>query len=259
MRNIFVKWLIFITACFGGLAGCAGDTPNEPELTVSVAASVYDAMNEIKSVYEQRTGVTIHLNVGSSGSLRKQIERGAPVDMFVSASELQMEQLVSQEMISEDNAIPLLTNTLVLITPTGVGLDVRAFDDLTANEVGRIAIAFPEFVPAGKYAQQTLRHLDLWDLLEDKYVFGQDVRQVLSYVESGNVEAGIVYKSDAEQSEKIKIAAEADPAGHEPIVYPVGIVASSDQIDESKAFMNYLQTAEAKAIFMQYGFTPWEK
>lgn len=258
MRVKIVKWLLFIIITLW-MSGCVGTSSSESELTVSVAASVYDAMNDIKSVYEQKTDMTIRLNVGSSGALRKQIEQGAPVDLFISASERHMEQLIQRGLINEENVLPILTNTLVLITPTSMDLGVKEFDDLTDDEVGRIAVAFPESVPAGRYAQETLMQLGLWEKLRDKFVFAKDVRQVLSYVESGNVEAGIVYKSDAERSSKVRIAVEANPLWHAPIVYPTGVVASSDHIQEAEDFMDYLQTAETEAIFMQYGFALWEK
>lgn len=258
MGNKHIKWLIFMLVPFW-MSGCMGTPSTESELIVSVAASVYDAMNDIKADYKQKTGVTIHLNVGSSGSLRRQIEQGAPADLFVSASVPHMEQLVKRETIRQESVIPLLTNTLVLITPSSLNITIDDFSDLTGDGVTRIAVAFPVSVPAGRYAQETLEQLDLWESLYDKFVFAKDVRQVLSYVESGNVDAGFVYKSDAEQSSKVRVATEVRSSWHDPIVYPAGIVASSDHRQEAEDFLHYLQTAEAEAIFRQYGFTAWEK
>lgn len=253
-RAKHVAALVFFTV-LSSLTGCHRGAPPETELTVSAAASLLDAMEDLKAAYEEETGVNVNLNVGSSGALRRQIEQGAPVDVFVSASVQHVEELVEQGKIEGESVVPLLTNTLVLITPASATTSVKSFHDLTDDEVERIAVAFPDSVPAGQYARESLEHLNLWDVLYDKFVFAKDVRQVLSYVEGENAEAGFVYKSDVSISSKVKVAAEAHSPWHQPIVYPAGIVASTDHKEEAEAFLIFLQSREAETVFKQYGFS----
>lgn len=225
------------------------------ELTISAAASLKESLDEIQVAFqEEYPEVALTFNYGASGSLQQQISQGAPVDLFFSAAEDKFDRLVEEGVIAEEDGVELLGNELVLIVPKGEQ-EVRELEDLTKTEVSNISIGTPETVPAGTYAKEALEEMDLWDKLESKVVFAKDVRQVLSYVETGNVDAGLVYQTDALTSEKIDIVASLDTKTHTPIIYPVGIIKGSDQYETAKAFFDYVQSDEALKVFEDYGFT----
>lgn len=197
--------------------------------------------------------MTIDFNFGGSGSLQQQISNGAPVDLFFSAAEDQFDRLVKDGHILAEDRMDLLGNELVLVVPKGE-TTLQNFNDLLKDEIQQISIGTPETVPAGKYAKESFEQMGLWDGLQNKMVYAKDVRQVLSYVETKNVEAGIVYQTDALSSDQVEIIATADPSSHTPIIYPVGVIQESKQYDAAKDFYSYLQTDEAKEVFMKYGF-----
>ncbi|WP_394233896.1 molybdate ABC transporter substrate-binding protein [Niallia oryzisoli] len=231
------------------------DSKAKVELTISAAASLKDAMDVIQQSYqEEHPEVTLKFNFGASGSLQQQISQGAPVDLFFSAAEDKFDFLVEEGSIAKEDGSDLLGNELVLVVPKG-DQTIKGFEALKKAEVGNISIGTPETVPAGTYAKESLEKMDIWQAVESKTVFAKDVRQVLSYVETGNVDAGIVYKTDALVSDKVKIAATADPATHTPIIYSVGIIKDSNQYEAAKEFYEYLQGDEAVKVFEEYGFT----
>lgn len=225
------------------------------DLTISAAASLKDAMDVIQQNYqEQHPEVELKLNFGGSGSLQQQISQGAPVDLFFSAAEDKFDLLVEDGSIAKEDGVDLLGNELVLIVPKG-DQSIQGFEDLVKADIGKISIGTPETVPAGNYAKESLEKTDIWKDVEEKVVYAKDVRQVLSYVETGNVSAGIVYKTDALVSDKIDIIASADPATHSPIIYPVGIIKDSKNYEAAKEFYAYLQSDDALKVFEEYGFT----
>ena len=225
------------------------------ELTISAAASLKDAMDVIQSTYqEEHPEVTLKFNFGGSGSLQQQISQGAPVDLFFSAAEDKFDVLVEDGNIAKEDGVDLLGNSLVLVVPKE-NQSIKGFEDLAKAEIDKISIGTPETVPAGKYAKESLEKTDLWKDVESKVVYAKDVRQVLSYVETGNVAAGIVYKTDALVSDKVNIVATADPETHTPIIYPVGIIKDSKNYEEAKDFYSYLQSDDALKVFEEYGFT----
>jgi molybdate transport system substrate-binding protein len=225
------------------------------ELTISAAASLKDAMEVIQSTYqEEHPEVTLKFNLGGSGSLQQQISQGAPVDLFFSAAEDKFDILVEDDSIAKEDRVDLLGNSLVLVVPKENQL-IKGFEDLAKAEIDKISIGTPETVPAGKYAKESLEKTDLWKDVESKVVYAKDVRQVLSYVETGNVAAGIVYKTDALVSNKVNIVATADPGTHTPIIYPMGIIKDSKNYEEAKDFYSYLQNNDALKVFEEYGFT----
>nr|WP_127533591.1 molybdate ABC transporter substrate-binding protein [Paenibacillus kobensis] len=226
------------------------------ELTVSAAASLTDALKELEMNYEQQNpNIELTFNFGASGALQKQIEQGAPADLFLSASPKNMNALVDQSLIEADHHADLLANKLVAVVPADSSAAIDAMDDLGPKDLYRIAIGIPESVPAGQYAQEALTKANLWGTLKSDIVQGKDVRQVLQYVETGNADVGFVYKTDALSSTKSKVAFEVDPASYSPIVYPAGVVASTKHAEEAEALYTYLQTDEAIAIFEKYGFS----
>lgn len=226
---------------------------NETELVVSAAASLTDALEEIKKAYERENSeIKITYNLGSSGKLAQQIEQGAPVDVYLSASSLYMNQLDDKNLIYEETRTTLASNEMVLITNKNNPININSFEQIT-REFGQIAIGNPESVPAGKYAKDILLELNIWDELQNKLVYAKDDRQVLTYVESDNVELGIVYYSDTLITDKIRILAKADPDLHEPIEYTAAVVKYTKNKEQAKDFLDFLSSEEAKEIFKRYG------
>ncbi|ALP38163.1 molybdenum ABC transporter substrate-binding protein [Paenibacillus sp. IHB B 3084] len=226
------------------------------ELTISAAASLTDALKEIQHSYESiHTGIKLNFNFGGSGALEKQIEQGAPSDLFLSASTKNMKSLVDQQLIDTKKQKTWLTNELVAVIPADGTMNIASVTDLTKKEVKKVAIGIPESVPAGNYAQEALTKAKLWDTLQSKLVQAKDVRQVLQYVETGNADVGFVYKTDALTSQKAKIAFEVDPKTYSPVEYPIGIVKASKHIQEAEDFYAYLQSQESLNIMAKYGFT----
>lgn len=218
-----------------------------------------DAFDEIGRVYERaHPGAMVEFNYGSSGTLQHQIEQGAPVDIFFSAAERQMDKLESEGLIAAGTRRNVISNTLVLVVPAGSSA-AKDFQDLARPEVKTVALGEPGTVPAGMYAQETLDFLGLLPAVRKKAVYGKDVRQVLTYVETGNADAGLVYMTDARSSPKAHIVATAPEASHEPILYPAAILKSSKQPSAAQSFLDFLAAPEARAIFVKYGFTPPEE
>ncbi|MDQ0496442.1 molybdate transport system substrate-binding protein [Paenibacillus brasilensis] len=225
-------------------------------MTVSAAASLTDALKEIQTLYEStHKDVKLNFNFGGSGALEKQIEQGAPSDLFLSASKKNMKSLVDQQLIESDKQKKWLTNELVAVIPTDETMNIASVNDLTKEEVKKVAIGIPESVPAGKYAQEALTNTKLWDVLQDKLVQAKDVRQVLQYVETGNADVGFVYKTDALTSQKAKIAFKVDPKTYSSVEYPIGIIKASKHMQEAEDFYAYLQSQESLNIMAKYGFT----
>lgn len=230
--------------------------PDPVELTISAAASLTESLNELKTLYAKKAPhVTLTFNYGASGTLQTQIENGAPADLFLSAGKKQMDTLVSKQLIDSATAKNLLINDLVLIVPADSKLSIAKIEDLNQADVKKIAVGTPETVPAGSYAKETLTYFKLWDALQPKIVLTKDVKQVLSYVETGNTEAGFVYKTDAATTKGVKVILTADPASHTPVEYPIGIIKATKYPEATKEFYDYLQTKEAMDVFLKYGFS----
>ena len=254
------SWLGLVGLCLGLLllAGCGGTQPKATapaELNVSAAVSMKDALEEIQQQYQKKNpNVKLVFNLGASGSLQKQIEQGAPADVFISAAPKQMDELQTKGLLQQQTRKNLLENKLVLIVPQNSQLTIKSFEELADPAIKRLAVGEPQVVPAGQYAQQVLKKLNLWDKLEERMVLAKDVRTVLTYVESGNADAGIVYKTDAAVSTKIKIIATAVAGSHQPIIYPAAILANAKQPKEAEAFLQYLLSPDAAKVFEKYGF-----
>lgn len=246
--------LLIIVSCIWFLSGCSNPSQGSGEkieLTISAAASLKDALMEIEKIYEeQNKEIDLSFNFASSGTLSKQIEQGAPVDLFLSANLQDFTDLVDKKLIEEERAIQLLENELVLIT--SLKSSVNSIKQITALD--KLAIGIPEIVPAGEYAKEALIHLNLWENVQENIVLAKDVRQVLSYVETGNVEGGIVYKTDANSSGKIKEVWRFDSSLHSPIIYPVGVIESSHYKKEAIKLQQFLQKENAIDIFERHGF-----
>lgn len=223
-------------------------------LLVSAAASLKDALEEIKPLYQKtRSDVSLTFNFGSSGALLQQIEQGAPADIFISAARRQMDALEQKGSLLPGTRTNLANNKLVLVVPNG-SRAVNSFMSLKKPEIKRIAIGEPRSVPAGQYAEQVLQKLNLWNDVRSKLVYANNVRQVLAAVESGNADAGMVYATDAKISKKVKVVVTADDTYHSPIVYPMAVLKRSKNGDAAKAFVQYLSGSEAKGVLRKYGF-----
>ncbi len=229
------------------------------ELTVSAAASLKDALTQIARDYGRaQPNVALHFNFGASGTLQSQIEQGAPVDVFIAASDKNMNDLASQNLIDATTRREIAGNRLVLIVPqssTRNGANaIRSFRDLARPSVAHVAIGAPSSVPAGKYAQQVLTKIGVWNQVFPKAVQGKDVREVLAQVALGNVEAGIVYGSDAAISNQVRVVAVAPETFHSPIRYPAAVVRDTENPVAAKNFVLFLTGAQAKAVFRKLKF-----
>ena len=223
-------------------------------LLISAAASLKEALEEIKPLYQQsKPNVNINYNFGSSGALQQQIEQGAPADIFISAAKKQVDALEQKGLLVAGTRNIIAKNRLVLVVPKNV-VGITSFYSLKDAKVKKIAIGEPRSVPAGQYAQQVLEKLKIWSEIKSKLVFANNVRQVLASVESGNSDAGLVYITDAKISDKVKVVVTADEKYHSPIIYPLAVVKRSKNIDAAKEFSQFLSSNQAKTVFKKYGF-----
>ena len=224
-------------------------------LNVSAASSLTNALNEANAAYTQlKPWVTITPNYGSSGTLQTQIENGAPCDVFLSAAAAQMDNLQNESLLLAGSRVNLLTNKIVLIVPKANPLGLTGFNDLTLSKVKLIAIGDPKSVPAGTYAQQAFTELGILTAIQSKFVLGANVTQVLQYVDSGNVDAGVVYSTDALSDSNVTVIATGPADVNATIVYPAAIIKASKVASAAQDYITFLSSAQAKAIFVKYGF-----
>lgn len=227
------------------------------QVTVFAAASLTDALKQIAADYEKSSGDHIVFNFAASGVLARQIEAGAPADVFFSADEAQMDRVAAKNLLVPASRRDLLGNTLVIVTAPG-NAAVHLSTDLTNAAVHRIALGDPKIVPAGTYAKSYLEKTGCWPALAPKVVPCENVRAVLAAVESGNADAGIIYKSDAAISKKAQVAYEVPLADGPKIVYPAALVRGSSQPEAAGKFLTYLASENSAKIFRQFGFIALE-
>lgn len=240
-------------ACMCAILIASCHTSKHVQLTVSAAASLSGTIETIEGGYaKQHPEVEFRNNFGSSGALARQIEQGAPVDLFLSAGAKPVDELKAKGLVGNEQSHILLRNRLALITPPDSALSSVA--QLSAKQVKKIALGEPASVPAGQYAMQSLQAAGIFDSLRAKFVYAKDVRQVLAYVESGNVDAGFVYATDARNNTKVKVVETLSEVSHDPIVYPVAVIARGPRAAAARAFADYLSSADASAIFTGKGF-----
>lgn len=257
--------IILLAVCFSLIAGCRTNSPetvnnSSGNLTISAAVSLKDAFNEIGAIYKTKTGKTVNFNFGASGALQRQIETGAPVDIFASAGEMQMDALASKNLIDAATRRDFARNELVLIVPTDSKLNLTNFGNLNDSSVQKIAVGNPKTVPAGGYSAQLFEKNNLSNSLQNKLVYAEDVRQVLDYVVHGEVDAGIVYASDAiSAGGKVRVVLTAPADSHEPILYPIAVVKDSANKPSAEEFINLVMGAEGQRILRKYGFASFEK
>lgn len=241
-----MKRLLILLIIMLFLSACSNE--EKDTVMVSAAASLTNVLNEIETVFkETHPEIEIEFNFGGSGALREQVKQGAPVDMIIFASQKDFDLLLeSVEYLKQDI---LLENTLVLIAPKD-NEKVTSID--TLDSAKKIAIGTSRSVPAGQYAEQAFNYLNLTEKIEDKFIYAEDVRAVLQYVAQDEVDAGIVYKTDALLENKVEIVDIFEETTHEKIIYPIGTLKNNEA---TTLFYEFLQTKEAKDIFIKYGFT----
>ncbi|MDQ3685071.1 MAG: molybdate ABC transporter substrate-binding protein [Acidobacteriota bacterium] len=250
---------IFLVAL---LAGCRASAPTNNtttrangEIIVSAAISLRDAFQDIGNLYETRTGAKVKFNFGASGALQRQIETGAPVDLFASAGAKQMDELVAHELIDKETRRDFARNALVLIVPVNATRQTNSFADLANPQMQRLAVGNPKTVPAGQYAEQLLTNIKLLPALQSRLIFGEDVRQVLDYVARGEVDAGIVYATDASAAkDRVRVIDTAREDLHDPILYPLAIIKDSRHEEDAKRFRELVLGPEGQSILQKYGF-----
>ncbi len=249
---------LFSACCFGLIAcGKVGHSPNQPvTITVSAAISLKGSLQTVGLEYEKtHPGQRVVCNFAASGTLQHQIEQGAPVDIFISAGERQMDALEREKLLVPGTRRDLLSNQMALIVPAPSQI-ISGFDDLRKSAARKIAIGNPQIVPAGMYAQQVLEHLHLLPAIRSKLVYATDVRQALAYVETGNADAGLVYATDAKITPAVRVAAIAPEDSHLPILYPVALLANSKSPEPARSFLDALESPQSLAAFEKAGFTP---
>ena len=254
---IFISWCaVWITVgCRQVKPARTGSTDSTAALTISAAASLQNALETIDPLFEQtHPTIQVTYNFASSGALQRQIEQGAPVDVFFSAAAKQMDTLQEKTLIRPETRRNLVTNQLVLITSDNFDLDLNRLEQLKADEVRKIAVGEFRSVPAGQYAKEAFETLGLLEALQPKFVFGANVRGVLAAVESGNVDAGLVYATDAILSDSVKPVATVSAEFHSAIDYPIAVLATSAKVEAAIAYIDFLAGSEARAIFDDFGF-----
>jgi molybdate transport system substrate-binding protein len=260
-RQRFLVFMTFLVLAFGASFGVR--LFNSPtaiaqattQLIVSAAASLTDALKELAPLYHQaHSNVSVRYNFASSGALQQQIENSAPADVFISAAEKQMDALQQKNLLVSNTRRNLLTNRLVLVVPTRAS-GIANLKSLTDIRMRRIVIGDPRSVPAGQYAEEALTKAGVWKQLKPKYVLASNVRQVLQFVEAGNVDAGLVYLTDAKTTNKVKIAQTIPANLHSQIVHPIAVLKNSRNQTVSRNFVQFLLSNSAKKVFIKYGFT----
>lgn len=257
---------LFVVGCSDdgekGDSSTAGNSTGAPmqdepvELTILAAASLTDVCNEIKVNYEAtHENVTLHFSYGGSGALQTQIEEGAPADIFISAATKQMTALDEQGLMDSASIIQILENKVVLVVPANSSADLISFEDVATDKVTMVGLGEPGSVPVGQYSEEIYTTLNLLEQVKAKANYGSDVRTVLTWVETGEVDCGIVYATDAYTSELVKIVAEAPEGSYKQVIYPAGVVNSTKHAEAAAEFMAYLQEEETLALFESYGFS----
>lgn len=241
----------------GLVAACGADRAEAaPELVVSGAVSLRDVLAELRRTFEGRhPGLLVRLNLGASGTLEKQIEAGAPVDVFLSAGTRQMAALAAGGLIRTDTQVVFATNALVVVEPAGSRQAYRTPADLAGPELRWLAIGNPSTVPAGQYAEESLRRLGLWEQLRSRIVFAENVRQALEYVARGDADAGIVYRSDATLgSRPIRVAFDLPFESHRRILYPGAVLRDARSPGLGRKFLDLLVSPAGQEALVRHGF-----
>jgi molybdate transport system substrate-binding protein len=245
--------ILILCSSFAGHA----DVIEPRGITVSAAISLQNAFEEIGKRFSLRNkDVAVAFNFGASGRLMAQIRGGAPVDVFASAALKDMDELDKAGLVQKGTRTNFASNKIVLIIPASSRAFVASFEDLKKPAITKIAIGNPVTVPAGRYADEVLRFYGLSDAIKDKLILAENVRQVLDYVARNEVDAGVVYATDARtRADEVAVVAAAPDSSHEPVLYPIAVVKGSKNEEADRAFISFVHSAEGRKILEQYGFT----
>jgi len=251
-----IRTLLALAVVATTAVGAAGAAPREA--TFSVAVSLKDAIEDLgRRFMAAHPDVVLRYNFGSSGELAKQIEAGAPIDLFLSAAERYMDDLERRGLVVPASRRVFARNILVAVKPLDSPLDLARPADLLDPRVRRVVVGNPKTVPAGQYAEQSLRALGIWERLTARLVYAENVRQALEYVARGEVDAGFVYASDvAARPGRVKEAFRPGADTYQPITYPVAVVKGAHAPAVAEAFIGLLVSAEGQAVLTRFGFPP---
>jgi molybdate transport system substrate-binding protein len=254
-----MKGIVFVLICFTGLllaSEIAAQSPSAQGITVSAAISLKNAFEEIGNTFMQKhPGKKVIFNFGASGDLARQIEAGAPVDVFASAAQKDMDDIGKKDLIAPNSRKDFAKNGVVLVKPANSIVLLQTLTDLQKKEIRKIGIGNPKTVPAGRYAEEALRHYNLWEAVKDRLVFGENVRQVLDYVARDEVDAGLVYSTDAMvRSKEVRVVMKLPEGSHKPIVYPIGVIKGTREESLSRAFVDFVLSVEGQTVLSKYGF-----
>ncbi len=264
--RIYVLAILSLASLF---LSCSKDSPSESsqraketqvpqhqaELIVLGAMSLTDALTEISQRFEAEERIQVYCNFAGSSTLQRQIEKGAPADVFIAASSKQVEALQRNGWVYAETRQDVLINKLVLVAHIDASLPFAEPRALVQDAIKRIAIGEPNSVPAGIYGKEALMNLGIWDAVQQELVYGLNVRAALAYVESGNVDVGIVYQTDATISKKVKVIYQFPDSSHTPIVYPAVVIKGTKYESLARKFVEYLKTSDTAEIFEKYGFS----
>jgi molybdate transport system substrate-binding protein len=247
VKLLFILWL-------GAVVLWGAPAAADQELLVSAAASLTNAMKEVAGAFEKtHPGTKVVCNFAASGVLLQQMAKGAPVDVFAAADQKTMNQAQERKLIVPATRKNFVSNRLVLIVPMDSKLSLSGLQGLTGPEVKRVAVGNPATVPAGRYAKQALEKVGLWDKLSPKFILAESVRQVLDYVRRGEVDAGLVYSTDAAIA-KGKVKVIQTVTEHAPILYPIAVTASTDKKALGQSLVDFVLSPPAQEIFSKFGF-----
>ena len=237
------------------LAACSGGA--DDELLVFAATSLTDAMAEAAAEFEATHGTKVEVSYGPSRALAQQIARGANPDVYVAAGQPPMDFLQEGGHIADGGAVRLLSNKIVLITGRDAP-SIGGISELADADLNRVAMPDPEIAPAGNYARTALQNLGLWEQMLPRIVFANDVRATLSYVQTGNADAGFLYQTDAANAEDITVLDIVPTDSYPDVVYPAAVMRSTDNAQGAEAMLEFLQSDAGREIFRRHGFTPLE-
>jgi len=254
------KMVVMLLIAFFAVVLPVGTTHAEQttEITVSAAISLKNAFEEIGKLYEsQNKNTKVTFNLGASGDLMTQIKGGAPVDVFASAALKDMDDLDNAGFVVKDTRTNFVANTVVLIVPRASKITLTSFEDLKKTAIKKIAVGNPKTVPVGRYSAETFQYYKLTDMIQTKLIFAENVRQVLDYAARGEVDAGVVYSTDAMvKQQEVKIIVTAPEASHKPIIYPIAVVKGTKNEKAAKSFVAFVTSNEGGKILSKYGFKP---
>lgn len=249
-KILFISFLIWVWAIPPAFA-------DSKEITVSAAISLKNAFEEMKKGFESRTGESCVFNFGASGDLLKQVSGGAPVDLLVCASKKDMDEAETRRLIIPGTRHDIAFNRVVLIAGSSHDSGLSGFEGLNSAKIKRIAMGNPKTVPAGRYAEDIFKFYNLLPSIRNKLIYAENVRQVLDYVARGEVDAGVVYATDAAtRSKEVRIISLAPDSSHDPVVYPLAIVKGSKNQPGANALTRFILSDEGQAVLSRYGFKP---